>query len=339
MFKKKFTLILIVVTTSFIFGQNNQDEIIKVETSLVNIPVIVSDRDGRNISGLQISDFSIFEDGKQQKIEYFANEESPLNIAILLDTSKSTQQVLAKIKKSAKDFLKNLKPNDKAIIVSFDYDVEILNQFTSDRKILNSAINSAQIGEQVGTVLSDAVFEVVNKHFAGIKGRKAIILLTDGKDVGSYITKRDLFYTLEESDTMIYSIFYETEIFRQMNQNRRNIPFPNRRNQRRSQFPFPDNFPNRVPPPNRQRGIFQRQVNENAIAFLEMVAESTAGRVFRQNIDNLDETFRKIADELRNQYLVGYYPDGSENNSIHQVKVKVIKPDLVVRAKNSYRSK
>lgn len=339
MLRKLFFLFLILIPASISFAQTNPDEIIKVETTLVNIPVIVSDRNGRNISGLQISDFSIFEDGKQQKIEYFASEESPLNIAILLDTSRSTQQVLNRIKKAAKDFLKNLKTNDRAMIVSFDNDVEVLNQLSADRKLLNNAINNAEIGERVGTILNDAVYEIVNKQFAGIKGRKAIILMTDGKDVGSFINNRDLIYSLEESDTLIYSVFYQTENFRQLNRNRRNILFPNRRNQRRSQFPFPDNFPNPNPPPNRQRGIYQQQANENAIAYLEKIADSTAGRVFQQDIENLDESFKTIADELRNQYLVGYYPESSSINTIHQIKVRINKNDVVVRAKNSYRSR
>lgn len=339
MLRKMFAFLILVIFASISPAQNNSDEIIKVETTLVNIPVIVSDRNGRNISGLSISDFSIYEDGKSQKIEYFANEESPLNIAILLDTSRSTQQVLNRIKQAALDFLKNLKPNDKAMIVSFDNNVEVINQLSSDKKLLNNAIKKAEIGERVGTVLNDAVYEVVNKQFAGIKGRKAIILLTDGKDVGSFVKKRELIYSLEESETLVYSIFYETENFRQQNQNRRNILFPNRRNQRRQQFPFPDNFPNRNPPQNRQREIVQQQVNANAIEFLEEIADSTAGRVFQPDIKNLDETFKTIADELRNQYLVGYYSDNLENNAIRQVKVKVKKNDVVIRSKNSYRSK
>ena len=80
-------------------AQNKEDDVIKVNTASVTIPVIVSDRQGRNIAGLQTQNFTVFEDGKQQKIEYFASQESPLNVALLLDTSRSTQEVLGKIKK------------------------------------------------------------------------------------------------------------------------------------------------------------------------------------------------------------------------------------------------
>ena len=326
-------------------AQNNEDDVIKVNTALVTIPVIVSDRQGRNIAGLQTQNFTVFEDGKQQKIEYFASQESPLNVALLLDTSRSTQEVLGKIKKAAKGFIKQLQPSDRCMIVSFDNDVEILSELTSDHKTLEKAIKNAEIGERFGTVMQDAVYNVVNKQLANVKGRKAIIMLTDGKDFGSNKTKSDLIYRLEESDTIIYSVFYETgNIPRRFNNNRfpdNRFPFPNRRNrtggQRPRQNPFPDNFPRPNIENARQRN---QKANEEAIAFLGQMADATAGRLYQKDVTDLDETFKLIADELRKQYLIGYYPDISEAKKItHQIKVRVDKTDVVVRAKSSYRSK
>lgn len=340
MLKKILFAGLLVFSSITLFAQNNNDEVIKVETALVNIPVIVSDRNGRYISGLQTGNFTVLEDGKPQKIEYFASEESPLNVAILLDTSRSTQEVLGKIKKAAREFLKQLQPADRALIVSFDNDVEVLSEFTSDRKLLDNAVKNAEIGERAGTVLHDAVFEVVDKKFANVRGRKAIILLTDGKDIGSFVTKNELIYRLEESDTLVYSIFYETENSRRFNQNRPNIFFPNRRQQRRRGIFFPDILPQPNRNPNNPRQIRQQRMNEEASSFLEKIADSTAGRFYQKDVEDLDETFKNIADELRKQYLIGYYPDNSDKaNSLHQVKVRVDKTDVVVRAKNSYRSK
>lgn len=199
------------------FAQTTNEEVIKVNTALVNIPVIISDRNGRYIAGLQTQNFTLLEDGKPQRIEYFASEESPINVAILLDTSRSTEQVLGKIKKSAREFIKQLQPADRCMIMSFDNDIQILSEFTSDHKVLDKAIKKAEIGDRIGTMLNDAVYEAVDKEFSKMKGRKAIILLTDGKDAGSYVSKRDLIYRLEESDTLVYPIFYETENFRQPN--------------------------------------------------------------------------------------------------------------------------
>lgn len=321
-------------------AQNKEDEVIKVNTALVNIPVIVSDRQGRNIAGLQTQNFTVFEDGKQQKIEYFASQESPISVALLLDTSRSTQEVLGKIKKAAKGFVKQLQPSDRCLIVSFDNDVEILSELTSDHKTLEKAIKNAEIGERFGTVMQDAVYNVVNKQLAKVKGRKAIIMLTDGKDFGSNTTKSDLLYRLEESDTLIYSVFYNTgNIPRRFGNNR--IQFPNRRNRtggpRPRQNPFPDNFPRPNIENARQRN---QKANEEAIAFLEQMANATAGRLYQKDVTDLDETFKLIADELRKQYLIGYYPEISEaKKTTHHIKVRVDKTDAVVRAKNSYRSK
>jgi VWFA-related protein len=335
MLKNKFFAVVLLILFAVALKAQNTDEVIKVDTALVNIPVIVSDRNGRYISGLQTKNFSVFEDGKEQKIEYFASEESPLNVAILIDTSRSTQFVLDDIKRAASDFLAQLKPQDRAMIVSFDNDVEFLSELTANRRVLDDAIYNAEIGYQAGTVLHDAVFEVVDKKFAEVKGRKAIILLTDGKDVGSYVNRNELTYRLEESDTLIYSIFYETGNFGRFNQNRRNLPFPDSRNPRRRDFPFPDDFPRRTNP----RRILQEQRNGAAIDFLQQISESTAGRLFQNDLQDLDITFQSIADELRKQYLIGYYPENSTPDQVHQIKVRVDRTDVVVRAKNSYRSK
>jgi VWFA-related protein len=336
MFKLKILLLTIIIGT-FVwtnFAQNN-DDVIKIDTALVNLPVIVSDRDGRYISGLKQEDFSVFQDGEKQKIEIFASEESPINVAILLDTSRSTQDVLGKIRKAAKEFIKNMRPEDKAMIVSFDDNVEILSQLTSDKKVLKNAIEDAKIGDYVGTVLNDAVYNVVKNQFAKIKGRKAIILLTDGKDHGSYVNQRELLYQMQESDTMIYSIYYETgDNFRQIRQNRfpnDDFPFPNRRRR------FPDNFPRQRPNNERKRQRIEEN-NEQAIQFLQNLADTTAGRFYKKDVTDLEEAFQAIAEELRKQYLIGYYPE-TNDDKIHQVKVKVNRENAVIRAKTSYRLK
>ncbi len=276
---------------------------------------------------------------------HFHRNTQPLNVALLLDTSRSTQEVLGKIKKAAKEFIKQLQPSDRCMIVSFDNDVEILSELTSDHKTLEKAIKNAEIGEQFGTVMQDAVYNVVNKQLANVKGRKAIIMLTDGKDFGSNTTKSDLLYRLEESDTIIYSVFYDTgNIPRRFNNNRfpdNRFPFPNRRNRTGGQRPRQNLFPDKFPRPNIENARQRNQkANEEAIAFLGQMADATAGRLYQKAVTDLDETFKLIADELRKQYLIGYYPEISEaKKTTHQIKVRVDKTDVVVRAKSSYRSK
>ncbi|MEK7722755.1 MAG: VWA domain-containing protein [Acidobacteriota bacterium] len=307
-----FLLILLLGIESSLLAQENNDEIIKVDVALVNIPVIVSDRFGRNVLDLKIDDFSLFEDGKPQKIEYLSNLDSPLNIVILLDTSRSTQLIFEKIKNAAKEFIKQLKSNDRCMVISFDQQVRVEREFTSNTNSLDRAIKNTLMSEKFGTLLQDAVFVTVDKELAKVKGRKAIILISDGKDAGSSISKKDLLYRLEESDTPIYSIIYEVEKF---TSDAKIEPVKANKTQ-----------------------IVQQRKNLETAEFLQKMSNITAGRIYPKEINNLGEAFKTISDELRKQYLIGYYPDDS-NYSIdrHQIKVKVNKSDIVVRTKNTNR--
>ncbi len=210
---------LTVLLGSVFVSAQKPDETIKVATDLVSVPTIVSDRNGRYIPNLTQTDFTILQDGAQQTIEFFAATEEPINVALLIDTSQSTRPVLGDIKDSAKSFIKLLSPKDKAMIVSFDYDTHILCNLTSDQEQLKKAIKQAEIPDYMfGTTLRDAVYQTVNNTFKGLTGRKAIILLTDGKDAGSIIASRELLYRLEESDTLIYTVFFKTDERQQMRQ-------------------------------------------------------------------------------------------------------------------------
>jgi len=313
---------------SFKAQEKRDEEVIKVDTNLVTVPVIVSDRRNRYISGLKAENFTVLKDGERQNIDYFIAEESPLNVAILLDTSRSTEMVLDEIKDAALEFIKQLKPNDRCMIVSFDWRVNVLSELTGDREKLKRAIKNADIGERFGTVLQDAVFQTVNKNFAGVKGRKAVILLTDGKDFGSFTERDELVYRLEESDTLVYPIFYETG-FGQRPMMRQRFPFPDRRGSgigRRG----------RNPDQRRQRN---ERANEDAMDFLQEMADVTAGRFYRKEIKDLTKTFEAIAEELRMQYLIGFYPENVESGKVYQIKLRVDRDEAVVRAKNAFRLK
>ena len=329
-------LFLLSGAASVIAQDKDSDEVIKIETTLVSVPVTVSDRQGRYVPNLKADDFTLFENGKPQKIEFFAATEEPLNIALLIDTSQSTREVLDEIKDAALDFVKELKPQDKAMIVSFDYEPHILSPLTADREQLNRAVRRADIGEYFGTTLNDALQEVVNQSFARVKGRKAVIVLTDGKDAGSQMSGEDLLYALEESDAPVYTIFYKTG-----NPNNRNgMSFP-----RRQGGVFGGRFPRgggRFPNP--QRGGEQRRErverkNLEAEEFLQEVADKTGGRAFKGEVSDLKKTFNSITDELRYQYRLGFYPsEESKNNpALRELKVKVAHPDVIVRARSSYR--
>ena len=326
------------------------DDTIKVETKLVSIPTIVSDRDGRYVPNLTAADFTVFQDGAKQNIEFFAATEEPISVALLIDTSQSTRPVLGDIKDSAKSFLKLLGPRDKAMIVSFDYDTHFLSPLTGDQEQLKKAIKQADIPQgRVGTTLRDAVFQTVDNVFKGLTGRKAIILLTDGKDHGSEITTRDLLFRLEESDTLIYTIFFKTgdqprQIFRPVGiGGGRNGGifgggrFPGGGGRRGGGFPPISQPPRRDNPQRRER---VEEQNLEAAEFLQELSDLTAGRFYPTKNGQLKDRFAEIVDELRFQYRLGFYPpEDTSTKTVHQLKVKVSRPDAVVRARASYRNK
>ena len=330
------------------------DDTIKVDTRLVSVPVIVSDHDGRYIPNLQQPDFKVFQDGTEQPIAFFAATEEPVTVAILIDTSQSTRGVLGDIKDSAKSFVKLLTPRDRAMVVSFDYDIHTLSPLTSDQKQLSSAVKSAEIPDRmVGTMLRDAVYQTVNASFKGINGRKAIIVLTDGKDAGSEIRTPDLLYRLEESDTLVYTIMFKTD---ERGGNRgfggggRGGGFPGRG----GRFPgggggrFPGGggggnprFPGGGSPSGEQRKrMEERQKAQNAQAaeFLKDLADTTGARAFSSKDGKIKRTFADILEELRFQYRLGFYPPDEDHPSVHQLRVKVARDNAVVRARGSYRS-
>lgn len=298
-----------------LFAQTtDDDEVIKVDVALVNIPVIVSDREGRYVSGLTVDDFTLFEDGKPQKIEYLSTQDTPLNIVLLLDSSRSAEENFEKIKNAAAGFIKQLRPADRCMVISFDEAARVKSEFTSNQKLLDRAIKRTVMSQQNGTLMRDTLFVTVDKELAKVKGRKAIILITDGKDLGSSVSKTDLLYRLQESDAPIYSIFYETL----------SNPLPNAKEQAKLNKKKFNQFK-----------ADQQKKNKEAIEFLQKTAEITGGRIFPKELDNLDEAFQKIADELRKQYLISFYPEETNYDiSRHQIKVKVNKSGVVVRTKN-----
>jgi VWFA-related protein len=316
-------------------GQDNQPaEVIKVYSNLVSVPVIVSDRDGRYIPGLKREDFKLYDNNTQQQLSFFDAAEEPLNVALLLDTSQSAQGVLDDIKKAAKNFLKELRPQDRAMIVCFDYGIHRLSALTSERKVLEQAIKRAEVGEFLGTLLNDALLESIERDLKPINGRKAIILLTDGEDAGSRIARNDLLAYASESDAMIYSIYYAPSMPR---------PFGRDRRGRGGVFggrgPMRDHFPPQRGPGQDQRRQRQEGRAESAKEFLAKLSEVSAGRFYQSKKTDLKKTFVMIAEELRNQYRLGFVPGSlARDGSLHSLKVKVDKPEVAVRARTQYRA-
>jgi VWFA-related protein len=316
-------LALIAGVVPVIAQDKDDDEVIKVNTRLVSVPVIVTGSDGRYVPNLQASDFVILEDGKQRTLDFFGTSDEPFTIALLIDTSHSTKPVLGDIKDAGKSLINLLRPKDQAAIVTFDREVTILCPLTSDREQLKKAVKDAAIPEPRGTVLRDAVFETVFNTFAGLSGRKALIVLTDGKDGGSRVAETDLLLRLQETDTLIYTVQFRTED-KILQEKMLRTGTISRRDAARIMGGGP---PSRA-----------EQRTEKAADFLRNLSMVTAGRYFSSEAGQLKKTFEAILDELRLQYRLGFYPpDSSDKKAVHEVRVAVRRPNLNVRARASYR--
>lgn len=188
---------------------NPQDvESLKTDTNLVIVPVIATNRDGVYVPDLKQEEFAIAEDDKKQEIAFFAAVSAPFHVVLLLDTSASTEGKLRDIQKAAAAFVEQLQSIDRVKVISFDTELHDLCDFTNDRKALTNAIYKTTSGQ--GTRLYDA-FELALDSIRTIKGRKAIVLFSDGVDMYSdRATYDSSLKGLDEEGVIVYPIRYET---------------------------------------------------------------------------------------------------------------------------------
>jgi hypothetical protein len=183
-------------------------ETLKIDTDLVTVPVIATDRGGIYIADLRQEEFTISEDGVSQEIAFFGKVAAPFHVVLMLDTSSSTKDKLRQIQEAAFAFVEQLQPADRVKVISFDDEVRDLNEFTSNRETLRNAIYSTRSGE--GTKVYDAV-EVALNTIRQIRGRKAIVLFSDGMDWHSdRATFEGTVRSLDEEGVVVYPIRYDT---------------------------------------------------------------------------------------------------------------------------------
>ncbi len=314
---------------------SGEDEVIRVETNLVTMPVSVLDRDGRFITGLTQRDFQIFENGKAQQIEYFQSVEQPFTVALMIDVSPSTAFRIDEIHNAAITFIEKLRPNDRVMVVAFDDQIRVLSQPTSNRNQLRNAIRRAQFGD--GTSLYEAVEQVVSRELAQISGRKAIVLFTDGVDTTSRRTNyQSSLSDAEETEVLIYPIRYNTQ--GQYSGGGGGWGGGGGRRQTGLGGVLGIILGGQIPTMRRGPAGSSSQEYETGNRYLESLAKNSGGRKFEADSSvNLDAAFSGIAEELRRQYSVGYYPeDVGSIGERKQIRIRVTRPNVVVRAKTSY---
>jgi Ca-activated chloride channel family protein len=316
-------------------------DVIKVNTTLVTLPVSVMDRDGRYVPNLRKEDFRLWEDGTEQQVAFFSSVDKPFSVVLMLDTSGSTRFRLEDIQDAAIAFTNQLRPDDRVMIVSFDDQIRVLSDFTSDRGRLRDAIRRTRPGD--GTKLYDAVDMVMNQQLDKVSGRKAIVLFTDGVDT----TSRHASYSsnvrdAEELDALIYPVQFDTYMDMSGGSG--------------------GGWPGGGRVPSSPVGVLiqilggmnrggrgpvsvggggpgtSRHDYETANRYLHDLADKTGARSYQaDSTQNLSYAFGNVAEELRRQYSLGYYPQRpAQAGERRQIKVRVNQPNLAVRTRDSY---
>ena len=310
-------------------GETVEGDVIRTDTALVMVPVTVMDRSGRYVPILRRENFRLMENGVEQKIAYFATNDAPFTVVLLIDTSGSTHYKLEEIQGAAIDFVSKLKSNDSVMVMSFDDRIDVHCRPTTDRDEITHAIRQTRTGG--GTRLYDAVQQTLKKELDTISGRKAVVLFTDGVDTTSRRASYDSTVRLaEESDAPIYAVDYDTSgttIYGGPGGG--GLPLPGGR----GGIIFGSPFPRGGGVPGSSPGDYRR-----AVAYLHELSDVTGGRFYSgDSMFGISQAFTWIAEELGRQYSLGYYPNtpGKEGER-REIKVKTTEPDLVVKARGSY---
>lgn len=285
---------------------DSDEDTIRVETNLVTIPVSVLDRNGLYVPTLSKESFRIFENGKEQQIEFFADAEVPISVILLLDMSYSSERKIDLIKQAAIAFVDRLNPEDRVSVIEFYGNYRTLVEMTTNRDEIYRGIRKARIDS--GTSIYDTVEHSVRKLIPAIEGRKAIVLFTDGVDTTSRRSNydRSIDYA-EESEAPIFPIYFNTFMDQQ----------------------------------NMSIGVQPNTRGEYALGrnYLKELADYTGGAVYdsASTPGGLVGAFEAIADELRKQYVIGYIPqDKGTPGERRSIKVRINRPNLVIRARDSY---
>jgi VWFA-related protein len=334
-------------------GQEKAD--MTVHVKVVNVPATVRDKHGKIVSNLTKDDFVLEEDGRTQTLRYFSQENNlPLTLGLLVDTSMSQRRVLGQERTASSSFIDQmLRPDkDKAFLIHFDHEVELDQDLTNSREKLRSALDSLQApqfsqtsggnsqGQSPsgypggrsggrrnggshggGTLLYDAVYLASDELMKKQTGRKALIVLSDGDDRGSKETLLTAIETAQRADTIIYSILFKDD----------------------EDHSFGGGFGGRGGMGGHHggpggRGRYPQEPRVDGKKILEQMSRETGGRLFEvSGKQTVEKLYAQIEEDLRNQYSLGYTPDRTDpGQGFHKISVKTKQKDLVVHAREQY---
>ncbi len=302
------------------------------DVNVVNVLATVRDKDGKIVSNLTKDDFSIEEDGRPQAIQYFAAQfDAPLKLGLLVDTSGSERRNIEAERRASYKFFDQVmrEDRDKAFLIHFDRQVELLADLTSSRQKLAKALDELSASDEPGnsgrgrggrgrggggggTMLYDAVFLAADEMLRKEQGRKAVILFSDGDDRGSKESLPSAIEAAQRADVLVYSVrFYD-----------------------------PGGFGRPTTGIGPVGGRYPRQGRDagEGKQVLERISAETGGAYFEASGSTLDKTYARIQDELRNQYSLGYTSD-QHGAGYRLIKVMVKGKNLTVQAREGYYAK
>ena len=336
---------------------------VQVNVKVVTMAVTVRDKHGAIVPNLTKNDFALVEDGRPQTIKYFnPDKDLPLNLGLLVDTSMSQRKALDDERSGSQHFLDQMltDPKDRAFLIQFDREVDLLEDLTSDRGKLRAAID--QIGAPQfqrtstddsagqdsgrggghhygggGTTLYDSIYLAANEVMKQQQGRKAVVVLTDGVDRGSKETLNGAIEAAQRANTVVYAIYYKGEEGHSGGFPGGGYPGGGRH----GGYGYPGGYPGGGGGYPGGRGGQRPQSQESHVdgkKILEQICGQTGGRVFEiTKKESADHIYNTIAEEMRSQYMLGYTPDKQSNDSgYHKIVLTATKKDLTVQTRDGY---
>lgn len=337
-------------------------DVVRVETQLVSVPAVVTDRTGRPLTGLTASDFQIFEDGRPQKISNFATTAAPFEVALLLDTSGSTREEVGLIRRAARAFIEALRPGDRVAILAFNTKedgseklatVEVKAQLTDDRDELQKAIEG--IGASNGTPFYDSLETVAKEVFRespkdDLRGRRALVALTDGVDSTSESDFETAREALKRAGLVSYFVEVNTEEYVEdrlmedcQDDGALRLSHAQLERYRRVIAPRADSadFSDFCRMGQFERMHASRTLYQIARQEMGQLARETGGKTFpAADLRDAQRAFRQVAEDIGTQYSLGYYPTNkARDGAFRTIRVTVRAPrDAQVRAREGYRA-
>ncbi|HXG83009.1 MAG TPA: VWA domain-containing protein [Pyrinomonadaceae bacterium] len=335
------------------------DEVLRVDTRLIDVPVVATDKTGKPLLNLKQSNFIVYEDGKRQEVADFAAASAPFEVALLLDTSGSARSDLPLIKRAAENFIAALRPGDKVSIVAFRSIVrdnksiavsEVLTALTDNRGRLKDALGAVKTSN--GTPYYDGLAAVAEKVFGEpakdeFRGRRALVALTDGVDSTSLSDFAEARENFNRQGIVSYFIQVDTREFFEENllgdcegamrfsqaQIRRYYRMfdPKARVEKVSGFCQLGDF---------ERLDVSKRLYELANAEMQNMAKNSGGKVFPvADLSEARTAFQSVAREIGTKYSLGYYSSNEKRDGTYRkikIELKGIPPGAQIRAREGY---